>query len=108
MTTTERKTPAKTMKQRREALQKANQIRTARAKFKKDLAAKEVRLVDALLSQPEYLRTMKVFDALICVPHYGRVKATKLMRDIKISHSKTIGGLSDRQRQELVQKLSFR
>ena len=39
---------------------------------------------------------------LLAVPKYGRVKVNKILAHCRISPSKTIGGLSDRQRSELV------
>ncbi len=44
----------------------------------------------------------KVFDMILAVPKYGRVKANKILTQCRISPSKTIGGLSERQRAELV------
>ena len=46
--------------------------------------------------------TAKVFDMILAVPKYGRVKANKILGQCRISPSKTIGGLSQRQRAELV------
>ena len=42
---------------------------------------------------------------ILAVPKYGRVKANKILNQCRISPSKTIGGLSERQRTELVQLL---
>jgi hypothetical protein len=42
---------------------------------------------------------------LLAVPKYGRVKTGKILQHCKISPSKTIGGLSKRQRGELVAQL---
>ena len=39
---------------------------------------------------------------LMAVPKFGRVKAARLLNTCRISQSKTVGGLSDRQRQELI------
>ena len=39
---------------------------------------------------------------LMAVPKFGRVKAPRLLNQCRISQSKTVGGLSDRQRQELI------
>jgi hypothetical protein len=39
------------------------------------------------------------------VPKYGRVKVNKLLIQCRISPSKTLGGLSPRQRHELVANL---
>ncbi len=58
-----------------------------------------------LLHPPEYVLTAKVFDMLLQVPKYGRVKANKVLKECRISPSKTIGGLSERQRRELVESL---
>ena len=58
-----------------------------------------------LLDPPEYLLTAKVFDLLLAVPKYGRVKANRILTHCRISPSKTIGGLSERQRNELVSYL---
>ena len=51
---------------------------------------------------PEWVETAKVFDMLLAVPKYGRVKVNKILQQCRISPSKTIGGLSERQRTELV------
>jgi len=58
-----------------------------------------------LLNPPEYLQTAKVFDLLLAVPKYGRVKVNRILTQCRISPSKTIGGLSERQRGELVSYL---
>jgi hypothetical protein len=39
---------------------------------------------------------------LLAVPKYGRVKTNRILNHCRISPSKTIGGLSERQRTELV------
>ena len=94
--------PERSLVQRMDALQRANEIRTRRAQLKKDLKAGRVSIHTLLLDPPEYLQTAKVFDMLLAVPKYGRVKVTKVLQQCRISPSKTIGGLSQRQRSELV------
>ena len=88
-----------------DALQRANEIRTRRAQLKKDLKAGRVSIHTLLMDPPEYLQTAKVFDMLLAVPKYGRVKVNKVLVSCRISPSKTIGGLSPRQRAELVSML---
>ena len=51
---------------------------------------------------PEYVSTAKVFDMLMAVPKFGRVKAARFLNQCRISQSKTVGGLSERQRSELI------
>ena len=97
--------PERTRIQRMEALESANEIRTRRAQLKRDLKAGRVKIHDVLLEPPEYVETAKVFDILLAVPKYGRVKVNKILQTCRISPSKTIGGLSERQRTELVSML---
>ena len=88
-----------------DALRRANDIRTARAKLKKDLKGGKASIHALLLDPPDYVMTAKVFDMLLAVPKYGRVKANRILNQCRISPSKTIGGLSERQRNELVSQL---
>jgi hypothetical protein len=88
-----------------DALQRANEIRTRRAQLKRDLKAGRQNIHQLLMDPPEYVETAKVFDMLLAVPKYGRVKANKILQQCRISPSKTIGGLSERQRGELVSYL---
>ena len=94
--------PERSLVQRMEALQRANDIRSRRAKLKRDLKAGRQPIDELLLRPPDYLLTAKVFDLLLAVPKYGRVKAGKILSQCRISPSKTLGGLSERQRGELV------
>jgi len=94
--------PERSLDQRMEALKRANDIRTARAKLKKDLKANRASIHTILLDPPEYVLTAKVFDMLLAVPKYGRVKTNRILNQCRISPSKTIGGLSERQRTELI------
>ena len=88
-----------------EALQRANQIRSDRAQLKRDLKSGRTSIVQLLDAPPEYLLTAKVFDMIVAVPKFGRVKANRVLQQCRISPSKTIGGLTDRQRAELVELL---
>ena len=98
-------TPERSLTQRMEALKRANRIRTKRAKLKKDLRSGRVSPQALLLSPPEYILTAKVSEMLLAVPKYGQVKVNKILSQCRISPSKTIGGLSERQRSELVEML---
>lgn len=100
--------PERSHVQRMDALQRANEIRTERAKLKRDLRAGTLSIDSLLLSPPEVLATAKVVELLLAVPKYGRVKANKVLQQCRISPSKTVGGLSERQRAELVTLLRAR
>src|SRR5438477_8115441 len=94
--------PERSLHQRMDALKRANDIRTRRAQLKRDLKAGRHSIHKLLMDPPEYVETAKVFDMLLAVPKYGRVKVNKVLTTCRISPSKTIGGLSERQRSELV------
>ena len=97
--------PERSLNQRMDALQRANEIRSRRAQLKRDLKAGRASIHKLLLDPPEWVETAKVFDMLLAVPKYGRVKANKILTTCRISPSKTIGGLSQRQRDELIASL---
>lgn len=97
--------PPQSLEQRRKALVRANDIRSKRAQLKRDLHAGRVSVHDILLEPPEWADTMKVFDVLLAVPKYGRVKVNKIMQLCRASPSKTLGGMTHRQRTELASML---
>ena len=97
--------PDRTLLQRMRALEIANDTRSRRARLKRDIKAGRVSVVDVLVAPPVCVGTMKVFDLLLATPKHGRVKVNKILLRCRISPSKTIGGLSERQRLELVDEL---
>jgi hypothetical protein len=101
-TKTQAQAPVRSLDQRMEALKRANHIRVRRAQLKKDLKDGRAQIEDILLDPPDWVSTAKVFDMLMAVPKFGRVKAARLLNQCRISQSKTVGGLSERQRAELV------
>lgn len=110
--------PERSLEQRLEALKRANEVRTARAELKviakRDLTRRTAALMlanntAALGLEPGTLDTMKVYDLLVyCVPKVARVKANRMLVEARVSPSKTIAGLSHRQRVELLCALGLR
>lgn len=98
-------TPDRSPSQRLEALKLANAVRTERATLKRDLKAGRVRIEQVLADPPECVHSAKVADIMLAVPRYGRVKVTKVLQRCRISPSKTVIGLSERQRGELIEAL---
>lgn len=95
-------TPVRTLAQRLDALGKANEIRSRRARLKKDLKKGVKQINEILADPPEFIRTAKVVDVLLAVPNCGKVKSAKVLNHCRISSNKTVGGLSERQRRELI------
>lgn len=97
--------PDRSLQQRMAALKSANHIRTRRANLKKDLKAGRIQIHGLILDPPEWLTTAKVFDLMLATPKFGRVKVNRILNQCRISPSKTVGGLSERQRTEVVSYL---
>src|SRR6266852_2274176 len=95
--------PAKTLDQRLRALRHANEICSRRAALKKELASGRVRIEDVLAQPPDCAKTAKVQDLLLAVPKVGPARAARFLRRCRIAPSKTVGGMTERQRDELIE-----
>jgi DNA uptake protein ComE-like DNA-binding protein len=78
---------------------------SAKATLKKQLAAGTIELAQILAAPPAVLRTARLRDLLIAVPKIGPVKAARILAHCRTAPSKTLGGLTDRQRRELISLL---
>lgn len=94
--------PDRSLTQRLDALERANEVRTERAFLKSNIRAGRVTIHDVLLNPPKCILTMKLVDLLLEVPKYGQVKTNKVMTQCGVSTRKTIGGLSERQLEEVL------
>lgn len=99
--------PERSLAQRRRALAEGNRIRTYRSALKRDLKAGRASALTLLADPPPDLATMKAWDLLIAVPKVGRVKVNRAFVVCRVSPSKTLGGMTDRQRRELASALSL-
>jgi len=93
------------LEQRMHALDRANQTRTARATLKNDLATGRARIEDVLRHPPTCARTAKVSDLLLAVRGVGPTRTTRALTRCQIPYEKTAGGLSERQRDALIELL---
>lgn len=91
----------RSLQQRIDALKTANGVRTRRCEMKAEFK-KGADPIPLLANPPEWLATMKVERYLVALPGVGEKKAKAILRNSRISTAKTVGGLSDRQRDELV------
>lgn len=97
--------PSRSLDQRLDALQRANEIRSKRAHLKRDLKEGRLTLTEVITKPPDFLSTAKVMDLLMAVPRCGKVRATRYLNHCRIAQGKTIGGLTARQRDELLELL---
>ena len=94
--------PQKTSEQRSAALVRANAVRSARRQLKEDLQHGQADLLPLIEDPPSYLGAARVSDLVRALPGYGPVKVEKLLVACRISPSKTMAGLTPRQREELI------
>jgi hypothetical protein len=81
--------PGRSREQRLRALEQANQIRTARAELKRELAAGKIELAAILADPPPCPRTARVRDLLVMLPRIGA-------RSGPAASSATVGSLTQR------------
>jgi hypothetical protein len=97
--------PARSPEQRLDALAKANQVRSARAQLKRDLAAGSLALARVLADPPPCAHTARVRDLLVAGPGIGPARAGRALSHCRIAEAKTVAGLSGRQRAALIDHL---
>lgn len=100
--------PGRSLEQRMDALRRANEIRTKRAVFKRDLKSGRAELLPLLIDPPDWIETAKVTTLLLALPAFGSGKTDTALKACGASACKTIRGLSERQRAELIAHLRER
>ena len=91
---------------RQAALAKAADARRQRAELKEKLKMGSVSL-DELLAQAdgdEVIGKMKVVAVLESLPGVGKVRARRLMEELKIAESRRVRGLGTQQREALLKQ----
>jgi hypothetical protein len=88
------------------ALQRANQIRLARADIKRRVALGDVSAVEVLLSGAEEIETMEISELLTSQRRWGHTRARRFLAAIPMTESKTIGSMTERQVATLASMLS--
>jgi hypothetical protein len=98
-------TPGRSLAQRREALARANRVRSERAHLKAALKRGDASLGSLLRDPPASLASAKIEVVLRALPGYGPAKAARLLERCQVSPRKTVGGLTQRQREALIAML---
>ncbi len=87
------------------ALQLANQVRLARAELKRQVADGEVTVAEIVLDCPREAESMTIADLLQSQHRWGRTRCRRFLSAIQMSETKTLGSMTDRQRQCLATRL---
>jgi hypothetical protein len=88
------------------ALERANQVRLARACLKRRVATGDLDVSDVILECPWEAESMAVADLLMSQRRWGQTRCRKFLSQIPMSEKKTIGSMTDRQRRTLAMMLS--
>lgn len=88
--------------QRLGALERANEIRSFRARLKRDVKEGRVSVVDVLRDPPDEVLSMRLADVLLMIPRAGTWKAQKIMAEAGISQGVTVGDLSGERRLDVL------
>ena len=83
------------------ALERANQVRLARAELKRRVAGGEIGVAEVILECPWEAHSMAVADLLMSQRRWGQTRCRKFLAQIPMSEKKTIGSMTDRQRHTL-------
>ncbi len=88
------------------ALERANEVRVARAELKRRVAFGDIAAADVLLTCPWQARSMAVGELLTSQRRWGSSRARKLLALLPISETKSVGSMTDRQRHALAALLA--
>jgi hypothetical protein len=91
--------------QRLRALERANEIRLARAALKRRIAHGEVSAAEVILECPDAAHSWPVGDLLLSQRRWGDTRCRKFLAGNQIVETKPVGKLTDRQRRLLANSL---
>jgi hypothetical protein len=91
-------TALKTEPQRMRALERANEIRLARAAIKRRIALGEVSAADVILECPAAAESWPVGELLMSQRRWGTTRCRRFLTRNQIVETKPIGSLTERQR----------
>jgi len=99
--------PELTPEQKREALKKAQEVRSKRARVRADLKAGNMTLEGVLnKAEDEVIGKMRVAYLLESLPRIGKVRSRQIMEEIGIDESRRVQGLGVRQKEALLKRLA--
>ena len=92
--------------ERRMALKKAAEARSARAALRAKVKSGELSFAEVLAQAGDpVVDNIKVTALLESLPGYGKAKAAKVLTELKISDSRRVRGLGEKQKASLLERL---
>ena len=90
------------------ALERANQIRLERAAIRRRLKAGELTIAEVLADRPGCIDSMRALELIRSLDRYGHKRAARLLQAAEVPLTRTVGRLTERQRQSIVATLAAR
>jgi hypothetical protein len=87
------------------ALQRANEVRLARAELKRRVSDGETTAATVILTSPWEAESMAVAELLMSQRRWGHTRARRFLAGVPMTETKTIGSMTERQRQNLAAML---
>jgi hypothetical protein len=81
-----------------QALERANEIRLARAAIKRRVATGSLPAAEVILDCPPEVEGMAVSDLLMSQHRWGRTRCRKLLAQVPVPENKAVGKMTERQR----------
>src|ERR1700704_302369 len=88
------------------ALERANQVRLARAELKRRVAGGEIDVAEVILECPWEAASMAVADLLVSQRRWGQTRCRKFLSQLPMSEKKTGGSMTERRPRALAAMLS--
>ncbi len=89
------------------ALERANQVRLARAELKRGVAEGIIHVAEVILACPPEAYGMAVADLLTSQRRWGETRVRRFLLTVPLSETKTIGSMTERQRVMLAEMLTI-
>jgi hypothetical protein len=84
--------------QRLRALERANRVRIARARLKREIAAGELTAAEVILRPRREIEGMPIAGVLLSQRRWGEDRCRGFLAGLGMSEAKTIGSMTERQR----------
>ncbi len=87
--------------QHMQALQRANQIRLARAALKRHIGSGAIAVSEVIVTCPPEAASMPIGELLMSQRRWGAARCQKFLADIGMPETKAVGSMTERQRRVL-------
>jgi hypothetical protein len=81
-----------------QALQRANEVRLARARLKRDVGRGAITVAEVIQNSPWEAASMTIAELLTSQHRWGTARCTKFLASIGMSETKTVESMTERQR----------